>query len=363
MSRMPTVDDVARAAQVSRQTVSNVLNSPEIVREQTRERVQQAIDTLGYRPHASARRLRTRKSSTIGLRLDPLRDGISGAVLDRFVHKLAEQADERDLRVMIFTAQGAEDELTHIRRLRDGSDIDAFILIATFHGDPRISWLIDNDVPFVSFGRPWGSALDDPRHRWVDVDGRAGVRDATRQLRDAGCSRVGYIGWPSPSGTGDERRAGWLEACGLSADDLVRLQVVTEDGVDQGTSSARHLLSQDPPCDAIVCASDSLALGASMAAAALGLGDLPIVGFDNTPVAAAVGLSSIDQPLDEVVEAALSLLFGPSGDTVRPNPDSNEEPTNRLLVPRLVERRSTHRVLGEITGADAPAITHRKETS
>ncbi len=351
MAKMPTVDDVAEAAQVSRQTVSNVINSPSIVREQTRARVQEAIDRLGYRPHASARRLRTRQSSTIGLRLDPLRDGISGAVLDRFVHKLAEQADERDLRVMIFTANDADDELAHIRRLRDGSDIDAFILIATFHGDPRIAWLIEHDVPFVSFGRPWGSSLEDPRHRWVDVDGRAGVRDATAQLRASGCSRVGYIGWPSPSGTGDERRAGWVEASGLDTDDLVTYQVVTEDGVDQGAASARHLLSLREPCDAIVCASDSLALGASMAATALGQPDLPVVGFDNTPVASAIGLSSIDQPLDEVVAATLTLLFGDTGDTVRPNPDSNEQPTNRLLVPRLVERRSTHRAFGETTGA------------
>jgi DNA-binding LacI/PurR family transcriptional regulator len=88
-----------------------------------------------------------------------------------------------------------------------------------------------------------------------------------------------------------------------------------------------------------------------MAATDLGQPDLPIVGFDNTPVAHAVGLSSIDQPLDEVVAAALTLLFGPTGGEVLSNPDSNEEPTHRLLVPRLVERRSTHLLLGGTIGA------------
>lgn len=351
MARMPTVDDVARAAQVSRQTVSNVLNTPEIVRDNTRERVQRAIDELGYRPNASARRLRTRRSATIGIRLDPLRDGISGAVLDRFVHKLAEQADARDLRVMIFSAAGNDDELSHIRRLRDGSDVDAFVLIGTDHGDPRIAWLVDHHVPFVSFGRPWGAPADDPRHRWVDVDGRAGVRDAVLRLAERGARRIAWIGWPSPSGTGDERRAGWVEACGLSESDQDALACVTEDGVAHGRACADRLLALPEPPDAIVCASDSLALGALMAAQAAGLGDLPIVGFDNTPVAAAVGLSSVDQPLDDVVAAALELLFGESGETVRPNPDSNEEPTHRLLVPRLVERRSTHLLLGGNPGA------------
>lgn len=346
---MPTVDDVAQAAGVSRQTVSNVLNSPAIVRETTRERVERAIADLGYRPHASARRLRTRRSSTIGIRLDPLRDGISGAVLDLFVHKLAEQADARDLRVMIFTAADADDEIAHIRRLHDGSDVDAFVLIATFHGDPRAAWLIDNGVPFVSFGRPWG-APHDPRHRWIDVDGRAGVANAVRSLQAAGSRRVGWIGWPSPSGTGDERRVGWEEAVAVDAASRAALSVTTTDGVDEGAAAARRLLSEGQ-CDAIVCVSDSLALGALMAATAAGRPDLPIVGFDNTPVAGAVGLSSVDQPLDEVVAAALELLFGESGGDVRPNPDSNEEPTNRLLVPRLVERRSSHLALGGTTGA------------
>lgn len=348
---MPTVDDVAKAASVSRQTVSNVLNSPQIVRESTRARVEQAIQELGYRPHASARRLRTRRSSTIGVRLDPLRDGISGAVLDRFVHKLAEQADARDLRVMIFTADGPADELAKVRHLRDGSDVDAFVLIGTVHGDLRQRWLIEHDVPFVSFGRPWGGDLRDPRHRWVDVDGRAGVRDTVAHLRSSGAQRVGWIGWPSPSGTGDERRAGWEEAAGLTEQERLRLSESTEDGVDTGRACASHLLSQPSPPDAIMCASDSLALGALMAATDLGQPDLPIVGFDNTPVAHAVGLSSIDQPLDEVVAAALTLLFGPTGGEVLSNPDSNEEPTHRLLVPRLVERRSTHLLLGGTIGA------------
>ena len=75
--KQPTVDDVARAAQVSRQTVSNVLNSPAIVKPATRTRVEAAIADLGYRPNLSARRLRQQKSATLGIRLDPMMNGIS----------------------------------------------------------------------------------------------------------------------------------------------------------------------------------------------------------------------------------------------------------------------------------------------
>ena len=351
MSRMPTVDDVAREAGVSRQTVSNVLNSPAVVREATRERVESAILRLGYRPHASARRLRTRKSGTIGMRIDPWRDGISGAVLDRLLHKLTERAEGRGMRVMVFSADDHAHEIEVIRRLREGSDVDAFILTATTHDDPRIAALSAMGVPFVAFGRPWGDAAGRTPHRWIDVDGRTGVADAVRRLRESGSRRIAWIGWPAGSGTGDERAAGWRAASGLSDRDLAELSRSAEDGVASGTRAAAELLRLPEPPDTIMCASDSLGLGALIAVQGAGRPDVRVVGFDDTPVAAAVGLSSIEQPLDGVVAAALELLYGERGDDVVANPDSNEEPTHRLLVPRLVERRSSHLTLGGITGA------------
>lgn len=362
MSRMPTVSDVAKAADVSRQTVSNVLNSPGIVRADTRTRVLAVIDELGYRPHASARRLRTRKSSTIGVRIDPVRDGISGAVLDRFLHKLAEHADTRNLRVMLFPATSPADEIERIRRLWDGSDVDAVVLTATVHGDPRIRWLIEHEVPFVSFGRPWDPDALTPRHRWVDIDGRIGVAEAVRRLRERGFDRVAWVGWPDGSGSGDERRAGWAAECGLGAADQAVYSRRTLDGVTEGTRVAAELLALPAPPHAIVCASDSLALGAMTAARMAGRPALPVVGFDDTPVAHAVGMSSIEQPLDEVVAAALALLYGAEGDNVRPNPNSDEEPTNRLLAPRLVERRPGHLQLDATTGTEGRQ-SHRRETS
>ena len=90
-----TQEELADRIGVSRQTVSNVLNAPDIVRDATRQRVEAAISDLGYRPHAAARRLRMRRSSTIGIHLDPYAGGISGVVLDRFVHALTERAGER----------------------------------------------------------------------------------------------------------------------------------------------------------------------------------------------------------------------------------------------------------------------------
>ncbi|WP_256041381.1 LacI family DNA-binding transcriptional regulator [Cryobacterium sp. SO1] len=338
MASMPTVTDVALAAGVSRQTVSNVMNSPGIVRADTRERVQAAIAQLGYRPHASARRLRTRRSSTIGIRLDPMIDGISGSVLDRFLHALTEQADKQGLRVLLFTATSPEDEITQLQRLNDGADVDGFVLTSTFAGDPRTKWLIENGISFVTFGRPWGTNdMNDPQHLWVDVDGWAGLHEATRAAQDAGARRIGYIGWPSPSGTGEDRRRGWrdamLERGNVTDDDLALLEVVCEDGVAQGTAAMQELRRTAGTLDAVLCASDSLALGAMIANPER----VPVTGYDNTPVAAAIGLSSVDQSVDEVAAGVLELLTGEFSGNVQGAPES-DEPRHRMVKPRLVVR-------------------------
>lgn len=345
-AQLPTVDDVAARAGVSRQTVSNVLNSPEIVRAETRERVQAAIDALGYRPHASARRLRTRQSSTIGIRLDPIAgNGVSGSVLDRYLHALVEHADARNMRVTLFTARDDEDELRHYARLRDGADVDGVVLTATRYDDPRAAWLAREGIPFVAFGRPWGAeSVEDPERLWVDVDGQAGVRAATEHLIGRGHTRIGWLGWPAGSGTGDDRRRGWeaamAAALGLGAAELRALTVEAEEGVPTARIAVERLLASGSELEALVCASDSLGLGAMMAVREAGRPHFPVIGFDNTPVAKAVGLSSVDQRLDEVARATLELLMGEHGSRVLPL--GGEERHPRLITPRLIVRRSSH---------------------
>jgi DNA-binding LacI/PurR family transcriptional regulator len=347
LAQLPTIDDVARLAQVSRQTVSNVLNSPEIVRPETQERVQQAIGELGYRVHASARRLRTRQSSAIGFRLDPVANGISGSILDRYLHALTEQADARGMRVTLFVATDVDDEIRHYERLRDGADVDAFVITATQYDDPRIAWLARERIPFVAFGRPWGSEdADDPARLWVDVDGQNGVNQATRHLIGRGLRRIGYLGWPPGSGTGDDRRHGWEAAMtaefGLGPSQLESLVTVAEEGVPSARIAIESMFRGGTDLEGLVCASDSLALGAMMAVREAGFPHFPVIGFDNTPTASAVGLSSVDQRLGDVAAGTLELLMGVGGQRVRPHGEGSDEPRHRLITPQLVVRRSSH---------------------
>jgi DNA-binding LacI/PurR family transcriptional regulator len=348
MAEKVTIATVARLAQVSRQTVSNVINAPHIVREETRRRVEQAIADLGYRANQAARQMRTGRSRLVAVRVEPTRDGINGWVLDRFLHGLTEAAATHGYRVMLYTAEGHKDEIGTFEDLLAAYDLDAFVLHGTDHGDPRPQWLTERGVPFVTFGRPWDAPTD---RSWVDVDGAAGTGQVTRRLIDAGHRRIAFIGWPSGSGTGDDRRAGWsreLTAAGLPTD----LDARTQDGVDQCEACAAELLAGDDPPTALVCASDSLAVGALRAAAPhAGAADahggaadahggaatargVAVAGFDDTPVAQAVGLTSVSQPLPEAaarcMEMLIHLLDGDSAGAQAPV----------LLVPSLVIRRT-----------------------
>jgi len=322
MRKPPTINDVAVAAGVSRQTVSNVINSPAIVRPETLSRVQAVIADLGYLPHASARRLRTRRASTIAVRIDRAPEWMSGTLLDRFLFELTFRAENQGLRVLLYTARDPDDEVRAISHLFDGSDVDAFVLTSTFLGDPRPAWLVDHGATFVTFGRPWGIPANDLL-TWVDVDGRFGTQVATEHLLASGATRVGFLGWPEGSGTGDDRRAGWRQAMDARGSSEPLLNVSSEEDLREGQKAARSLLALG--ADAIVATSDTLALASVMATR----GRIPVVGFDNDPVAASMKFSSIDQRLDIVTEHVLRLLDRGS---------SGEGPAHYIVKPQLVIR-------------------------
>ncbi|RJK95463.1 LacI family DNA-binding transcriptional regulator [Vallicoccus soli] len=344
-----TLQSVARAARVSRQTVSNALNAPHVVSPETLQRVLAAVDELGYRPSRAARQLRTRRSHTLAMRLDPFRDGVNGSVLDRFLHALVEGAQGAGYRVLLFTAEDDAGELERYAELLEASDVDGFVLTGTHAGDPRSGWLAERGVPHSAFGRPWddpAAPLPDAERGagcWVDVDGAVGTRAAVGHLVASGHRRIAFVGWPAGSGSGDLRRSGWREACaerGLELPD--HYDVAVPDGVDAGRASASALLTSALPPTAIVCASDSLALGVlAVAAEAEGAGGLgegtpatAVVGFDDTPAAAAVGLTSVAQPLAEAARTCLDQLLAQLDEGASPCPP-------RLLPPELVVRRST----------------------
>jgi DNA-binding LacI/PurR family transcriptional regulator len=330
--RPPTVADVARAAGVSRQTVSNALNAPARLHPDTLQRVLVTVGELGYRPNRAARSLRRRESRLVGLHIQPPQPDRAGSVLDRFLHALAEEAVRSGYHVLPF-ATGDAEEICAFDELLSTTAVDAFVLTDTHRADARVRWLLCRDAPFVAFGRPWDEA---PAHAWVDVDGAAGVAMVVDHLVQRGHRRVGYVGWGEASELGNDRRSGWSKACAHHSLDNADLEVRCADRIGDGVVGASHLLDRDDPPTALVCASDTLAMGALRALDIRGMSPgrgVAVTGFDDTATAAAlpVGLTSVRQPLEDVAAAIVKRLdqmlsgAGP--------PDAGE-----LLTPELVVR-------------------------
>lgn len=332
-----TLNSIARATGVSRQTVSNVLNDPSRVAEPTRSMVQAEIRRVGYRPSAAARQLRTRRSQLLGYRMRGAVDGINGSIHDRLLHSLTARADEHGYSILVFAATDDDAEIAAYQELRDTNALDGFLLTSTNHGDRRSDWLLEHGIPFVAFGRPWGreDAATTRVHDWIDIDGSAGTEAAVRSLAEQGARRIGLIGWPEGSGAGDDRVEGFRRAC-VDLELHTDLVERREDGFETGAEAAAALVDRD--VDALLCVSDSLALGALAHLRSLGRSDLMnrLIGFDDTPVARAVGLSSVDQPIEDAGRRMVDLLVH------RIERPAHEPPTPpaELLAPVVRRRRS-----------------------
>jgi DNA-binding LacI/PurR family transcriptional regulator len=326
---------------VSRQTVSNVLNAPHLVREETRRRVEAVIAETGYRPLKAAQTLRTRRSHLIAVIIPVPLPG-RGELHNAFLHAVTKRAQRSGYRVLLFTADDDNQEIGAYRDLLDDYMPDAFLLTGTHAGDTRTRWLRRQHVPFVTFGRPWGGP---DNHPWVDVDGASGERDATARLIEAGHRRIAFLGWPEGSGSGDDRRTGWESACREAGLSTAGLRLQMQDEFSEGRAACGALLDSDDPPTAFACVSDAIALGAWNLITARGLTpgrDVAITGFDDTATAAVVGLTSVAQPLDEVANACLDTLDGLIT-TAQAGPKGKRTAAARrrvLLRPRLVRRDS-----------------------
>lgn len=356
-TRPSSLLDVAEVAGVSIQTVSNVLNFPEKVRPKTRDEVLKAVKKLDYTPNLSARRLRSRKASTIAVRVDAnSAPGLfRGFIQDDFVYELIEAAEKRQIKVIAYTAKSEDLEIDKLRKFMSSRDADGIILTSTRAHDPRLGYLEKNNVPFLSFGKPWGHEnLYSTSHPWVDIDGGFGVGEATAMLWNKGHRNIGFAGWESENSpseiaksVGEDRYLGWKKAfsklagkAGREADiELSALAAFGVQSIESGRQSARRLLDAIPDLDAVVCVSDTVALGCLLEFQRISKRNISVTGFDNSPISREFGFTSLDQTLPEVASSALTILMGESGNQIRKVDFAAEEMNAHVLLnPKLVIR-------------------------
>lgn len=334
---MATMADVARLAGVSVKTVSNVINGYPYIREPTRQRVQGAIDALGYEVHAAARSLRSGRTGIIGLAVPELAQPHFAQLAD----EVLAAARARDVRVLIEPTGFSRDaELAVLRGSRQRM-IDGLLFspIAMDHGDAD---LLKVDYPLVLLGEQ----IFDPAVDHVTMRNAEGARVATELLLDVGRRRIAVLGAPHghARGTSLLRFEGYRAALadrGIELD--TRLVGRTDPGWHRlnGARAIAAVLDSGVQPDGVVAFNDALAIGAMHQMQVRGLripDDVAVVGFDDIEDAQYTlpALTTVDPGRREIADVAVDLLCRRlQGD------DPGPRPVLHLAAMRLVERGST----------------------
>jgi LacI family transcriptional regulator len=333
------IKDVARRAGVSVGTVSNVLNRPEKVSEQTRERVRAVIGELGFVRSETARQLRVGTSRILAILVLDMTNPFFVAVA-----KGAERAArEAGLGVMLCNSAGSASEEAEYLSLFAEQRVRGVLLTPADPTGRNVREFARQNIPFVHVDR----AVPTAEGCSVSVDDVTGGALAVRHLLAAGHRSVTYVSGPMHLSQCRDRRTGALVAlreAGLPEQALGHMETARLD-VASGIDAGARLLGLAARPTAVFCANDLLALGVLQAMYGAGVnvpGDISIVGYDDIEFAAAavVPLTSVRQPAERMGRTAADMLL----DETEPD---REHHTHRSVVlqPELVVRGST-RLLG-----------------
>lgn len=310
-AKRPTQGDVARLAGVSQATVSHVLNNSNAISvpADTRRRVLDAIERLGYVPDSSALRLRTGKTFTIASVIPD----ISNPFYPQLERGIQDVAEEAGYDLIIYNTDGmAEKECKCLRALQHGR-VDGVIGVF-FHVNARdLRSLIERNVAIVRLENRAQELGDLPIDN-LFVDNAAAARTAVKHLLERGHRRIGFIA--GQTGPRDIRMRGYREAlseAGIAFDyNLIQVSGgFTEAG---GYEGMRRLLALSPRPTAVFAANDLVAMGALIALREAGLHvprDMAVVGFDDIPAAKLVTppLTTISQFQERLGRRAVELLL------------------------------------------------------
>ena len=304
----PTLQDVAKAAGVSTATVSRCLNSPGVVVQDTRTRVMEAVERLGYTPNFGARAMAAKRTFTIGA-IIPTMDN---AIFARGLQAFQEELHTRGYTLLVSSSayrQDVEDEQIRalVARGADG------LLLIGYERDPSVyEYLARRNVPALI---AWAYSAEKPQPA-IGFDNRAAMRSLTREVLKCGHRSIGVISaMTKGNDRALERVHGITEAvteAGLNPADLDIIETPYE--IENGQAAFDTLMQRGAKKTAIMCVNDVLAVGALLRARERGLRvpeDISITGFDDIELARIVspGLTTVHVPHREMGrKAAIELV-------------------------------------------------------
>jgi LacI family transcriptional regulator len=333
---MTTIREVAKHANVSVATVSHVINGTRYVEAETKERVRDAIKSLGYRPNLLARSLRRRETHTIGLIVP---DNANPFFAD-FARVVEDAGFAEGYSVILCNSDRSETkEETYIDVLLS-KRVDGLIFISSTDRLDLLQHVRDVGVPLVVVDRDPG----DLSVSQVLVSNEQGGYLAGQYLAGLGHRRIGCIGGSSRHNPSWGRVTGFERALREAGVELPPHAIVQGDfRFASGEAAMAELLERDLGLTAVFATNDLMAIGAMITLRRAGLrvpDDISLIGFDNILQAAAMipALTTIEQPINELGKATVRLLL----DQILKRAD---EPGVAWIPTRLIERESCRAIV------------------
>ena len=338
MSR-PTIFDVAKVAGVSIKTVSRVVNHEPNVRESTRERVEDAIAVLKYRPDQSARNLASQRSHLIGLVYDDpaaYENPTSGYILD--LQQGALKGSKSALSKLLINPCDfrKKDVGVKLKAFIEDTRLSGIILAAPLSNMPKIVRAIKaTRTPLVRLS-PGNS---NTKEKSVSTNDREVCAEMTRYLAGLGHQRIAFISGDPNHAAVANRYPGYTDGLRDSGLEFSEQLVASGDNsFGSGLGCAESLLARNPRPTAIFAANDDMAAGVLRAANRLGIdvpGQLSVAGFDDTALAQQIDppLTTVRQPLVEMARHAVEMLAEPK--------DGKSSENHRIVPATIMIREST----------------------
>jgi len=331
--RRPTIEDVARLAGVSRGTVSRAINGGRNVRPAVLDKVNAAIDALGYSVNQAARNLAQGRTGSIAFVISDREESLfEDPNFGLFARVFSRELRKTGRHLLITTAQGEQEENLLGDYLTLGH-VDGALLALTHEEEPLLGRLLPYRLPLVVLGKPLGF---EDAFSWVAIDDEKAACTVARYLAGRVDGPVGTVTGPLHTSSGRERLDGCKRALGgRFRPDLV----ATGDwSLRSGHLGAERLLAREPGLRGLFVASDLMAVGAIGALRKAGRRvpeDVAVVGFDNSAAATMVepALTTMRNPIEQTALEALRILDGQIAGRAR-------RPVHVLLSSELVERGS-----------------------
>lgn len=325
---MAKIKDVARLAGVSSATVSRAMQNDPRVTEETRSKVRDAAQRLGYRPNRIARSLRTRRTDLIGL----IVSDIENPHFTRAVRAIEDAAFAAGFRVMLCNTDETLEKQHAYLEVLVAEMARGIILVTSDANDPKVSDVVEMGIPIVAFDRVVNANPVDA----ILPDNVGAIREAVQHLRDRDCDTIAMIRGRMRIQSGQERYEAYVQAMKDAGQNPISVDGAFRER--HAEQAVKDLLRDHPDVDGLLVSNNMMTVGALKGLKAMGVipgKDIKVIGFDDPTWMSLIdpSVTAIAQPTVEMASAAFRRLLA--------RIEGDEAPARRIVFPcELVPRES-----------------------